>query len=187
MKILKDCIGKPLIWKGLRATLENPEELFCGKDLVAKIVWKPEYLSSKKSIIKFSKKPKNFQAEGQTKEGKWSFERQGLLFNRKIVAKKSGKLLVSCEYYQTNRDLEIKIQNRTFKIRQAKILNQKYVLETKEKELISVEANLIKALTSKDSVKMIINPTAKSFKELPFLVLFFMYYLAVLTWDTRFS
>ena len=188
MKNLKNCVGKNLQWEGLRSTLEKPDELFCDEDLVAKIIWKPEYLlSSKKPITEALKKSSKFEAEGQTKEGKWIFERQGFLLNRRLIAKKSGKAVASCSYFQTNQKIEIKLLNKKiFTIKQGNILHPRYVLEGGGKELVSVQVNLSKLFTKKEAVRMTINPAAKSLKELSFLVLFFMYYLAILTWDTRF-
>ena len=188
MRSLKDCVGKDLQWKGLGFDF-NPEEIFYSKDLVARIVWKPEYLiSSKKPLGETLKNSKSFRAEGETKEGKWLFERQGFLFNRKLIIKKSGKIVATCPYSQTNKTVEIKLSNeKIFRIKQRNILHPKYSLETDTgEELISLQVSLIKALGLKESKKLKIFSAAKSVSELSVLFLIFVYFLSLLTWDTRF-
>jgi len=188
MKSLKDCVGKSLTWKHSGFNLENPDELFCGEDLVAKLVWKPEYLlSSKKPIKDALKSSRKFKAEGQTKEGKWILERSGFL-DGKLLAKKQNKIVGKC-FYGINKPwktVDMELGREKFRVHQKIGLKAKYILEDKnEKELIIFETNLVKTFTlRKGGVKIKISQEAKSLKNLSLLVLFFFYFLNMLTWNT---
>lgn len=177
MKNLTSYIGKNLEWKG-RTLNFKPEEIFCGNELVARIRWYGPNLV-------FSKR--RFLAEGKIKEGKWTFYRKGFLLDRKIIAEKSRKRVAICNYTMGS-DLKIEMTNgRIFRVRQQGILHPKYFLEAPGgKKIFTVEINLLKALALKKAVKINVGKNASLVKESPFLFLFFIYFLSILTWDTRF-
>jgi len=134
----------------------------------------------KKSFLEKLKESRKWKAEGETKKGKWFFERSRNLLNYKIIAKKQNKIAGKCSYGPWMYG-EIKLGSESFIVRKKySFLHYKYILVDEEGLELMIFGKLLRR-----GVQILIKPEAKKVKNLPLLMVFFFYLLNIHIWETR--
>ena len=117
MKSIREFAGKTIVAKSNYLDLEKDDFLLYGKDILARLHWKPKYLLlTKGSLTERFRKANEMKAEGNVKEGKWTFSKSGFL-KKKITISRGLKTIATANYGRTGSTEMIFENGKKFKMK----------------------------------------------------------------------